>query len=255
MTESLSSRKRSSASSSSRKRSSASQHTIAGTVLTMPVNVRKATQHTAMFAVDADATQRMIHYSGLQVYRPLPGTSDCDVDTDAFRRQRSRRVLRVQHLRERQSSGIEAQHSFPAIRIRSSTCSSTKGSPWRPADDLGLPKVMADYTIRDGKQFGFDASIDGQLVIGMEFLPGLKVPACVAKAGVVLVLVPRRRPAREPVRDVPSGRALPAGRCAVAARESSLRKRTRVAGPAETRTGFDFVRERCDDVRRRQEIS
>ncbi len=48
----------------------ASQHTIAGTVLTMPVNVRKATQHTAMFAVDADATQRMIDYSGLQVYPP-----------------------------------------------------------------------------------------------------------------------------------------------------------------------------------------
>ncbi len=36
---------------------------------------------------------------------------------------------------------------------------------------------MADYTIRDGKQFGFDTSIDGQLVIGMEFSPGLKVAA------------------------------------------------------------------------------
>ena len=47
----------------------ASQHTIAGTVLTMPVKVRKATQHTAMFAVDADAAQRMIDYSGLQVCR------------------------------------------------------------------------------------------------------------------------------------------------------------------------------------------
>jgi|SRR6476620_2041548 hypothetical protein len=48
------------------------QHTIAGTVLTMPVKIRKATQHNAMFAVDADAAQRLIDYSGLQVYRPLP---------------------------------------------------------------------------------------------------------------------------------------------------------------------------------------
>ena len=51
----------------------ASQHTIAGTVLTMPVKIRKATQHTAMFSVDADAAQRLIDYSGLQVCRFLPG--------------------------------------------------------------------------------------------------------------------------------------------------------------------------------------
>ena len=30
----------------------ASQHTIAGTVLTMPVKIRKANQHTAMFSVE-----------------------------------------------------------------------------------------------------------------------------------------------------------------------------------------------------------
>ena len=48
-----------------------SQHTIAGTVLTMPVKIRKASQHTAMFAVDADAAQRMIDYSGLTGV-PLP---------------------------------------------------------------------------------------------------------------------------------------------------------------------------------------
>ena len=47
----------------------ASQHTIAGTVLTMPVKIRRANQHMAMFSVDADAAQRMIDYSGLQVCR------------------------------------------------------------------------------------------------------------------------------------------------------------------------------------------
>jgi Acetoacetate decarboxylase (ADC) len=50
-----------------------SQHTVAGTVLTMPVKIRKATQHTAMFSVDADAAQAMIDYSGLHVSRYLPG--------------------------------------------------------------------------------------------------------------------------------------------------------------------------------------
>ena len=37
----------------------ASQHTIAGTVITMPVQIRKATQHMAMFSVDADAAQHL----------------------------------------------------------------------------------------------------------------------------------------------------------------------------------------------------
>jgi len=35
----------------------ASQHTIAGMVLTMPVKIRKANQHMAMFSVVADAAQ------------------------------------------------------------------------------------------------------------------------------------------------------------------------------------------------------
>jgi hypothetical protein len=155
----------------------ASQHTIAGTVLTMPVNVRKATQHTAMFAVDADATQRMIDYSGLQVYRPLPGravvtlilTHFVDSDLGAYHEYstcvqvnppdskpslRSLQTAFVHHMFVDQAFTLEAGRTI-----------------W------GFPKVMADYTIRDGEQFGFDASIDGQLVIGMEFSPGLKVPA------------------------------------------------------------------------------
>ena len=52
---------------------SASQHTIAGTVITMPVKIRTASQHMAMFSVDADAAQRLIDYSGLKVCRYIPG--------------------------------------------------------------------------------------------------------------------------------------------------------------------------------------
>ena len=39
----------------------------------MPVRVRKADVHTAMFSVEADAAQRLIDYSGLQVCRFRPG--------------------------------------------------------------------------------------------------------------------------------------------------------------------------------------
>ncbi|MDT5140270.1 MAG: hypothetical protein QOD58_4532, partial [Mycobacterium sp.] len=42
---------------------SVSQHTIAGTVLTMPVRIRKADQHSAMFSVPAAAAQSLIDYS------------------------------------------------------------------------------------------------------------------------------------------------------------------------------------------------
>src|SRR5690348_5262275 len=154
----------------------ASQHTIAGTVLTMPVRVRTATQHTAMFAVDADAAQRMIDYSGLQVYRPIPGraivtlilTHFIDSDLGAYHEYstcvsvnppgskpglRSLQTVFVHHMFVDQACTLEAGRTI-----------------W------GFPKVMADYTIRDGRQVGFDASIGGELVIGMEFSAGLKVP-------------------------------------------------------------------------------
>ncbi|MBJ7386392.1 MAG: acetoacetate decarboxylase, partial [Mycolicibacterium sp.] len=39
----------------------------------MPVRIRTAEQHMAMFSVDADAAQRMIADSGLQVCRHRPG--------------------------------------------------------------------------------------------------------------------------------------------------------------------------------------
>ena len=41
----------------------------------------------------------------------------------------------------------------------------------------GYPKVMADFAIRKGRAFGFDVTIDGQFAVGMDFRPGLPVPA------------------------------------------------------------------------------
>ena len=39
----------------------------------MPVRIRKADTHVAMFSVAADAAQRMIDYSGLRVFEYRPG--------------------------------------------------------------------------------------------------------------------------------------------------------------------------------------
>ena len=221
----------------------ASQHTIAGTVLTMPVNVRKATQHTAMFSVDADATQRMIDYSGLQVCRPVPGravvtlilTHFVDSDLGAYHEYST--CVQVN------PPGVEAQPSFAADGVRSSHVRRPGASPWRPGGTIwGFPKVMADYTIREGKQFGFDASIDGQFVIGMEFSPGLKVPAVSSRTQELSSYSYLDGILRESQFEMtPSGRALSAGRRAGAARRPPLCERTCGARLAETRTGFEFV--------------
>jgi hypothetical protein len=156
----------------------ASQHTIAGTVLTMPVKIRKATQHNAMFAVNADAAQRLIDYSGLRVYRPVRGraiatlilTHFIDGDLGPYYEYSTCVMVNppgadapgfqsafVQHMFVDQAFTLEAGRMI-----------------W------GFPKVMADFTVRDGKQFGFDATVDGQFVLGMEFSPGLAVPSALA---------------------------------------------------------------------------
>jgi Acetoacetate decarboxylase (ADC) len=154
----------------------ASQHTIAGTVLTMPVRIRKATQHMAMFSVDADAAQRMIDYSGLHVCHYLPG--------------RAIVVLTFMHYID---GDLEQYHEFNTSVMVNPPGSNAIGpralqsagafTHHMPVDQeftleagtkiWGYPKVMADFTIREGRRFGFDCIIDGQLVVGMEFGRGL----------------------------------------------------------------------------------
>jgi acetoacetate decarboxylase len=164
-----------------------SQHTIAGTVLTMPVKIRKATQHTAMFSVDADAAQAMIDYSGLHVSRYLPGRAvvalilahfiDGDLgeyhelSTGVMIDQPGAKASRVRAL---QSVFIHHMLVDQAFTLEAGR------TIW------GFPKVMADFAIRDVRQFGFDASIDGQLVVGMEFQRGLAVPSAVSPRKQVL---------------------------------------------------------------------
>ncbi|WP_006246492.1 acetoacetate decarboxylase family protein [Mycolicibacterium tusciae] len=156
-----------------------SQHTIAGTVLTMPVQIRKAAQHMAMFSVDADAAQQMIDYSGLQVCRYLPG--------------RAVVVLMLMRyidgdLGEYYEYGTNVMVNPPGTNASGPRALGSAGAfiHHLPVDQeftleagtkiWGFPKIMADFTIRDGHQFSFDLTIDGQFALGMDFRPGLPVP-------------------------------------------------------------------------------
>jgi Acetoacetate decarboxylase (ADC) len=156
----------------------ASQHTIAGTVLTMPVQIRKANQHMAMFSVDADAAQQLIDYSGLNVCRYLSG--------------RAIVVLMLMHyidgdLGQYYEFGTSVMVNPPGSNASGPRALQSAGAfiHHLPVDQSftleagtkiwGYPKVMADFTVRDDPQFGCDVIVDGQLVIGMEFRRGLPI--------------------------------------------------------------------------------
>ena len=158
----------------------ASQHIIAGTVLTMPVKIRKATQRVAMFSVDADAAQQMIDYSGLTVCR--------------FRPKRALVVLILMRyidgdLGQYWEYGTNVMVNPPGsavggLRALRSAAAFVHHLPVDQAFTLeagttiwGYPKVMADFTVREGRQVGVDVSIDGQHAVGIDFRPGLPIPS------------------------------------------------------------------------------
>lgn len=156
----------------------AAQHMIAGQVVTMPVEIRRAEQHMAMFSVDADAAQHLIDYSGLKVCRYRPGRAIAVlmlmhyVDGDLGRYYEFGTNIMVNPpgsdasgLRALQSAGAFIHH-LPVDQEFTLEAGTTI---W------GYPKVMADFTIRDGRQFGFDLTIDGQFVLSMDFRRGLPI--------------------------------------------------------------------------------
>ncbi|MGB8406240.1 MAG: acetoacetate decarboxylase family protein [Mycobacterium sp.] len=155
----------------------------------MPVRVRKAVQHMAMFSVDADAAQRMIDYSGLQVcrYRPRRAVAVLmlmhyvDSDLGQYYEYGTNVMVNppgsnASGLRALQSAGAFIHH----LPVDQAFTLEAGRSIW------GYPKVMAEFAIRgadspagvrDGRKFGFDVSIDGRFAVGMDFRPGLPVPA------------------------------------------------------------------------------
>jgi len=146
----------------------------------MPVRIRAATQHMAMFSVDADAAQRMIDYSGLQVCR--------------YRPRHAVVVLMLMHYRdgdlgEYLEYGTNVMVNPPGSRAAGLTALQSAGAfiHHLPVDGAftmeagrsiwGYPKVLADFRIRDGHHFGFDVGVDGRFAVGMDFKPGLPVPS------------------------------------------------------------------------------
>lgn len=155
----------------------------------MPVRVRKASQHLAMFSVDADAAQRMIDHSGLTVCRFRPRKAVAVlmlmhyIDTDLGQYYEYGTNIMVNPpgsnasgLRALQSAGAFIHH----LPVDQPFTLEAGRTIW------GYPKVMADFTVRGadnsagargGSHFGFDVSIDGQLAVGMDFKRGLPVPS------------------------------------------------------------------------------
>ena len=171
--------------------SAPSQHTIGDTVLTMPVRIRTAEQHMAMFSVDADAAQRMIDYSGLSVYRHRPNRTVVvlmlmhyiDGDLGPYLEYGTNVMVnrpgtRLSGLRNMGSAGAFVHH----LPVDGEFTMSAGRQIW------GYPKILADFTIRSaddargvrGHQFGFDVNIEGRFAVGMDFTPGLGVPSAFA---------------------------------------------------------------------------
>ncbi len=166
-----------------------SQHTVLGTVLTMPVQIRTAEQHMAMFSVDADAAQRMIDYSGLRVYRFRPRRAVIvlmlmryvDGDLGPYLEYGTNVMVNRPGSEEAGLRGLGSAGAFVHhLPVDGEFTLQAGRQIW------GYPKVLADFTVRgadygagvrDGKPFGFDVNIDGKLAVGMDFKPGLPVPS------------------------------------------------------------------------------
>lgn len=151
-----------------------------GTVVTMPVQVRTAEQHMAVFSVDADAAQRMIDYSGLRVYR--------------YRPRRALVVVMLMHYIDGDLGRYLEYGTNVMVNRPGSEASGLRGLASAgafihhlPVDGeftlqagrqiWGYPKVLADFTFRDESPFGFEVSIDGRLAVQMDFQPGIPVPS------------------------------------------------------------------------------
>lgn len=146
----------------------------------MPVRIRKADVHTAMFLVDAQAAQRLIDYSGLQVCQPRPGRAVVN-------------LMLARYI----DGDLGQYHEFGTCVMVNPPGSTARG--WRALGDAaafihhlpvdqsftleagrsiwGFPKIMADFTVREHGRFGFDVSADGAHIAGIEFARGVPVPS------------------------------------------------------------------------------
>ncbi len=158
----------------------AQQHTIAGTVLTMPVRIRKADVHTAMFAVPARAAQQLIDYSGLRVCEFRPGRAVVTLmlarylDGDLGSYHEFGTCVMV-NPPESDAHGLKALGDAAAfihhLPVDQSFTLEAGRTIW------GFPKIMAEFKVRDATTFFFKVSEGGSMIASMEFRRGLPIPS------------------------------------------------------------------------------
>ncbi len=158
-----------------------SQHTIAGTVLTMPVRIRKADNHVALFSVPSAAAQAMIDYSGMKVFEYRPGRAITMlmlvryIDGDLGQYHEFGTAVMVNPLGVgAPKTGLrgfgDAAAFIHHLPVDQSFTLQAGRTIW------GFPKIMADFTVRENKTFDFQVSEGGKLIAGIEFSPGLPIP-------------------------------------------------------------------------------
>ena len=161
-----------------------SQHTIAGTVLTMPVRIRRADNHVAIFSVSAAAAQRMIDYSGLRVCEYLPGRALAMlmlvryIDGDLGRYHEFGTAVMVSPPGST-ATGLKALGDAAAfihhLPVNQEFTLEAGRRIW------GFPKIMADFTTSETRGFGFEVSESGKLIAAIDFKPSLPVPSMFTK--------------------------------------------------------------------------
>ncbi len=154
----------------------------------MPVHIRKADVHTAMFSVAADAAQRLIDYSGLRVCEFRPGRAVVTLmlaryfDGDLGRYHEFGTCVMVNPPGST-ARGLKALAGAAAfihhLPVDQSFTLEAGRTIW------GFPKIMADFTIRDDNPFRFEVSEGGALIAGMEFHRGAPVPSLRKKPQVL----------------------------------------------------------------------
>jgi hypothetical protein len=172
-----------------------SQHTIQGTVLTMPVHIRRADTHVAMFSVDAAAAQRLIDYSGLRVFQYRPGRAVTmlmlvryhDGDLGKYHEFGTAVMVAPSGSAARGLRGLQSAAAFiHHLPVDQSFTLEAGQRIW------GFPKIMADFTVRESRTFDFDVSENGKLIAGIEFSRGLPLPSALTAKPQVLTTYSHR---------------------------------------------------------------
>ena len=146
----------------------------------MPVRIRQADVHSAMFSVSAEAAQRLIDYSGLQVCQHRPGRAVVNltltryIDGDLGQYHEFATSVMVNPPGS-QAHGLRALGAAAAFIHHMPVDQSFTLEAGRKI--WGYPKIMADFTFREGRAFGFHVSAEGSHIADIDYGRGLPVPS------------------------------------------------------------------------------